>query len=506
MIKFHKPRFFVLTVDILMFIITAFVILQWFPLTTQNPFSKYALSALDYLIVWILISNLLGRYKPLHEQSYLVVTFKLVLVNLITFIVFFVTSELFFDGRFSEYVMITFVTIVFTVNIIFYNMYYALIYAVEYDVKSVLPDEKRRNTKCQLLPDIDDETFNELRESIISYSGKKVFDKLSEIINFKSGNTYVNFSSNYLDLKKTPKYKFSAMVNLEKLNNIRGINKLFAIANYRLPEDGLFICCFESKSTTKKTFFKKYPFGINYFMYSLDFLFKRYLPKVILTRRIFHDLTNGKNRVLSKPEVLGRIYYSGFELVFEKKIDNINYLFLKRIKDPEPIENKTYGMFIRLKRFGKNGKMFDVYKLRTMHPYSEYLQAFMYENNSLQAGGKFYRDIRITTTGRIMRKYWIDELPMLYNLVKGEMKIVGVRPLSSQYFGLYSKELQTKRIKFTPGLLPPFYADMPKTLDDIQNSEMKYLTECEKKGVFRTDFKYFFLILQSILIKKARSA
>ena len=506
MIKFHKPRFFVLFVDILMFIITAFVILEWFPLTTQNPYSKYALSALDYLIVWILISNLLSRYKPLHKQYYLFVTLKLVLVNLITFTIFFITSEMFFDGRFSEYVMITFVTILFTVNILFYNMYFALIYAVEYDVKLVIPDEKIQNTKCKLLPDIDDDTFNELRESIISYLGKNVFDKLNEIINFKSGNTYVNFSSNYLDLKKTTKYKYLTMLNLEKLNNIRGINKLLTIANQKLPKDGLFICCFESKSTTKKNFLKKYPKGINYIMYSIFFLFKRFIPKVILTRRIYYDLTNGKNRVLSKPEVLGRIYYSGFELVFEKKIEDLNYLFLKRIKDPELVENKTYGMFIRLKRFGKNGKLFDVYKLRTMHPYSEYLQAFIYKNNNLQAGGKFYRDIRITTTGRIMRKYWIDELPMLYNLIKGDMKIVGVRPLSSHYFSLYSKELQTKRIKFTPGLLPPFYADMPKTLEEIQNSEMKYLTECEINGVFKTDLKYFFLILQNILFKKARSA
>jgi len=104
-----------------------------------------------------------------------------------------------------------------------------------------------------------------------------------------------------------------------------------------------------------------------------------------------------------------------------------------------------------------------------------------------------------------MRKYWIDELPMILNILKGEMKIVGVRPLSSHYFSLYSKELQEKRIKFKPGLLPPFYADMPQSMDEIQASEMKYLVACEKKGEFRTDMKYFLVILRNILIKKARS-
>jgi len=104
-----------------------------------------------------------------------------------------------------------------------------------------------------------------------------------------------------------------------------------------------------------------------------------------------------------------------------------------------------------------------------------------------------------------MRKYWLDELPMLINLFKGEMKLVGVRPLSAQYYSLYSKELQQKRNKFKPGLLPPFYADMPKTLEEIEQSEMKYLLACERNGVFMTDIRYMFLILNNILFKKARS-
>jgi len=61
-------------------------------------------------------------------------------------------------------------------------------------------------------------------------------------------------------------------------------------------------------------------------------------------------------------------------------------------------------------------------------------------------------------------------------------------------------------MKHRPGLLPPFYADMPRTLDEIQESERKYLLACEKNGVLLTDIKYFFLILKNILIHRARSA
>ena len=125
--------------------------------------------------------------------------------------------------------------------------------------------------------------------------------------------------------------------------------------------------------------------------------------------------------------------------------------------------------------------------------------------NNLTEGGKIKDDIRITSYGQTMRKYWLDELPMCINLLRGEMKLVGVRPLSKHYFSLYSRELQLKRTRFKPGLLPPFYADMPKTLDEIQASEMKYLNDCETKGVFITDFKYFWKILVNIVFKHVHS-
>jgi lipopolysaccharide/colanic/teichoic acid biosynthesis glycosyltransferase len=93
---------------------------------------------------------------------------------------------------------------------------------------------------------------------------------------------------------------------------------------------------------------------------------------------------------------------------------------------------------------------------------------------------------------------------MFLNVLKGEMKIVGVRPLSRHYFDLYSDELKEKRTKHKPGLIPPFYADMPKTLTEIMESEMRYLNEYEKHPL-RTDLKYFFKAWENIVFKKARS-
>ena len=84
------------------------------------------------------------------------------------------------------------------------------------------------------------------------------------------------------------------------------------------------------------------------------------------------------------------------------------------------------------------------------------------------------------------------------------MKLVGVRPLSDHYFNLYSKELQDLRIKTKPGLIPPFYVDMPISLEEIIASEIKYLKAYEKSP-YKTDFIYFFKSLFNILIKRKRS-
>jgi len=157
-----------------------------------------------------------------------------------------------------------------------------------------------------------------------------------------------------------------------------------------------------------------------------------------------------------------------------------------------------------MRRIGKNGKVIFVYKFRTMHPYSEYLQKYVYERNSLQDGGKIRDDFRVTYWGRIMRKLWIDELPMFINFFKGELKLVGVRPLSTHYLSLYDDELREMRLKHKPGLLPPFYADLPTTLEEIIESEKKYLRAYDQYGLI-TDVRYLFAAMYNILIKRARS-
>lgn len=504
--KFYKPNIALLILDVVSMLLIFGIVLGWFPLTTPIPFIKYSNFLLLFAFVWIVFSYFFRRYTK-RTPGYFKATLRLFYVTVSSWIFLWILIQLFYDGIFSERVLFVITVGVFTLEYLILFIYYAYRYAVNYDTPLNISDETPRK-KAKLIPaeSIDDEQYENLVSLVKSFSGEKDFKFLQQTSDLRSGNVRVFFGNDLNELKLIRNYTYSTFVQLEKLNNMRMINAMFNQMNHKLADDGILICCFESKSTRKKNILNKYPKGINYIVYTFDFFIKRVIPRIFFTRRLYYDITGGKKRIFSKAEVLGRLYYNGFEVIDNKKINNLNYVVARRIKSPLLLEKRTYGPLIRLPRVGKNGKHFNVYKMRTMHPYSEYLQSYVFEKNNLQEGGKIKRDIRITTLGHCMRKYWLDEVPMILNLLKREMKIVGVRPLSQHYFSLYSKELQEERIKFKPGLLPPFYADMPKTLDEIQDSEMRYLKMCEKKGVFSTDIHYFFRILNNILFKKARSA
>lgn len=343
-----------------------------------------------------------------------------------------------------------------------------------------------------------------MRDIILQESGKEIYDFMNQYASFDDPKTFVISTTTQFNIDNQPDKKYRNIVNLHKINDMRYVNKFFEAVNAKIPLNGLHIGFAETKNMRKTRIRKKYPPGINVIVYSGDFIVKRILPKFTLTKRIYFFLTRGLNRVMTRSEIMGRLYSCGFEHVDDTFL-NGSYIFVfKKIKKPAFDYHATYGPLIRLRRVGKDGKLFNVYKMRTMHPYSEYLQEYVHKCNNLQEGGKFKDDFRVSTIGRVMRKLWIDELPMIINLLKGNMKLVGVRPLSQHYFGLFSKELQEERIKYKPGLVPPFYADMPKTLEEIMDTEMKYL-EAYEKHPFRTDWKYFWKAFYNIIFRRARS-
>lgn len=105
----------------------------------------------------------------------------------------------------------------------------------------------------------------------------------------------------------------------------------------------------------------------------------------------------------------------------------------------------------RQARTGKGGHRFDMYKFRTMVPNAEELKANYAHLNELQYPDfKITNDPRITRVGKFLRKTSLDELPQLFNILKGEMSLVGPRPTS---FGPETYKLwHTSRLDVMPGL------------------------------------------------------
>ncbi len=361
------------------------------------------------------------------------------------------------------------------------------------------------------LTNINKSETNKYNSFSISDFYKKFLSKNLNLTNFikkhidtSSDSNYFTTSSNEYDISKLNEVKFKSIINLKRVNDIRYINKFFEAVNKALPDSGLYLGLVMTFPIRRKEIYKKYPPILNRLIYFIDFVFSRVSPKLPIVKKIYFYLTKGKGRVISRAETYGRLYSCGFEIVDEKIINNLLYFIAKKTNKPKYDNNPTYGPFIKLNRIGKNGKKIKVYKLRTMHPYSEYLQKYIYEKNNLDSGGKIKNDFRISPLGRIFRKFWIDEIPMFLNVILGDMKVVGVRPLSEHFFNLYDEDLQRQRIKNKPGLIPPYYVDLPKTITEIMQSERKYLELYDKSPII-TDIKYFLLALKNILFKGARS-
>lgn len=292
----------------------------------------------------------------------------------------------------------------------------------------------------------------------------------------------------------------------DQINDIRYLNRYFKNINNSLVIGGIYKGNVETYSFRSIKILNKTFSPLNRIFLFYDTIFFRLFPRLNITKWLFFLITNGKNRAFSKAEIFGRLFYCGFEIIEEEYLNNKIFFTAKKIFEPKSNNiDPYYGIIIKLQRLGQFNNMINVYKLRTMRPYSEFLQEFIFKKNKLQEGGKIKNDFRISSTGKILRRFWIDEIPMLWNVLNGTMKLVGVRPISKHYFSLYSKEHQNFRSKFKPGFIPPFYVDLPETFEEIIASEKKYL-KLYLKSPFLTDLKYFFLAFKNVLFKGARSS
>lgn len=149
------------------------------------------------------------------------------------------------------------------------------------------------------------------------------------------------------------------------------------------------------------------------------------------------------------------------------------------------IDSKGPVLF-KQERTGYKGKNFKAYKFRTM------------KVETHVKGKELTHDERVTKVGKVLRKFSIDELPQLINVLKGEMSLVGPRPWITEYYKYFSKE-QKKRCDVLPGITGLAQAMGRNNLDIFQkiNYDIKYTENVS----FKMDCKVIKETIKTVLSK-----
>ena len=159
-------------------------------------------------------------------------------------------------------------------------------------------------------------------------------------------------------------------------------------------------------------------------------------------------------------------------------------------------------VFFRQKRVGQNAVAFDFYKFRTMCTNAEVLKGELIKQNkhANSITFKMCRDPRVTWIGRIMRKTSLDELPQLWNVLKGEMTLVGPRPAVVPEVVKYNSH-ERRRLACTPGLTCIWQVSGRADLDFQQQVELdlKYI----RSRSLWLDMKLILLTIPAVLSGKS---
>lgn len=162
--------------------------------------------------------------------------------------------------------------------------------------------------------------------------------------------------------------------------------------------------------------------------------------------------------------------------------------------------------FFKQKRVGKEGRLFEIYKFRTMH-------VVQGKNSSLLT---VHNDARIFPFGKFLRENKIDEIPQLFNVLKGDMSFVGPRPEVEEYFQYYTVEEKETILSVAPGITDIASLRFRNESDLLLETENPKKTYIEKilpikkryyrfyvdKRTFCYDLKIIFQTVAHILFKK----
>ncbi len=308
----------------------------------------------------------------------------------------------------------------------------------------------------------------------------------------------------------------SLLVGLTRMNDVRRLDRFLAFCVKQIALGGFFLIPYLPLENVAKDLRHRYKGLLYWTVSTLHFMWYRALPKIPWLDSLYFwskmswldalhlSVTKRRNRVLSKAEVWGRLSYCGMQVIAESKGEGELYVLAQRTGMPVKSRRPSYYPIVALEKIGLDGKIIHTHKIRTMFPFSEFLQKRIFEDHGLAASGKFKNDFRLTGFGKFLRRYWLDELPQVFDWLQGDIKLVGMRATSRQFLSLYPKHFLDLYVKIKPGLIPPIYDESTNGLSEIVEVELTYL-RCYWDRPFRTDVRYLYQTFIDIVFKGIRS-
>lgn len=210
-------------------------------------------------------------------------------------------------------------------------------------------------------------------------------------------------------------------------------------------------------------------------------------------------LENEENKIVVKKN-----YYKYTKRILDIVLSSIGFIVLLPIFGMIALCVKLDSrgpVFFKHKRIGKNGKEIYIYKFRTMVENAEdMIKDFTPEQaKEFRKNYKLKDDPRITKVGKVLRKTSLDELPQLLNIIKGELSIIGPRPVIKEELEKYGDN-KKKFLSVTPGLTGYWAANGRSctSYEERMNLELYYVD----KMSFKLDVKILIKTALTVLIRK----
>jgi len=294
--------------------------------------------------LWFVASLITGKFNKNNLQDYnqaITSCFKAFILMAFTMSVLFFAFRLFYYSRgqiFGTFLLL------FVAEAIFYYFYVSIREGGDAakDIESV--DELKTFMKQEDLSLESDSlitkspSFSPVKEKlydVLDFFNPWLYDFVNssiDLLKIKRARTAILSTEDIVDVEKIDNNSLRLFLNLHKTNDVRWLNKYFLEIYRKLKTGGYFVGNAETIALHKKLFFSKYPKYIAEGLYVLDFIYRRFFPKIHVMNKIYFAMTKGRNRIISRAEVLGRLHFCGFKVVEEDNNDNKLY-FIARHTD-----------------------------------------------------------------------------------------------------------------------------------------------------------------------------